>query len=282
MFLALDTETGGIGPDKSLLTLYMALFDDDLNPVMGIDADIGLRACGAVAKQECIRIAKGIDRPAVARGVRPSSVRRKGGLQDDAALAEPPYAVPLELSLKIKPDDGIYHATGEALGINKIDLAEHDRVAITYKQAGTAVYKFLEKCFKASKGQRLTPVGHGVAFDCRVIKEKLVAPGNWDKFVSYRTVDTCCVAQFMVLCGYLPKTLSCSTENLVEHFGVKKEGRIHDAKYDTLCCVEILRRMISLARVIPPTEYERDPRSMAVVRQCLPDIVGGPTMGKGL
>jgi len=238
MFLALDTETGGIGPDKSLLTLYAVALDDNLNPVAFSGDDF--------------KVAGGI----------------------------------LELDLKLKPDDGIYRVTGEALGINGINLSEHDKEAIPCKKAGTLLYEFLERCYRinialrdlrrdlqraspstgpaftgpASPGGlepgtkpdpddlRLVPVGHNVAFDCRVLTNCLVSPGSWSKFVSYRVLDTCSIARFMTLVGLIPKGTSCGMEGLAEYFGVKAEGELHEAKYDTMLCAGVLRKMIRLAR----------------------------------
>ena len=33
------------------------------------------------------------------------------------------------IDLKIKPDDGIYHLSAQGLGVNNINILEHDRVA---------------------------------------------------------------------------------------------------------------------------------------------------------
>lgn len=238
MFLALDTETGGIGLDKSLLTLYAVMLDDNLVPVKVADCGIP----GAV--------------PLATEGW-PTKT--------------------LEISIKLKPNDGIYKVTGESLGINRINLTEHDKEAITYKEGGTLLYAFLEECYaesrrlltgngsrnktelrkfsegdsQESKEVRLIPVGHNVAFDCAKIKECLVSSGTWEKFVSYRVLDTCSIARFLLLCGKLPK-MGCGTEELVAHFGIKLDGTIHDAKVDTMACTEILKRMIAL--INPPSQ----------------------------
>ena len=83
-FLAFDAETGGIGADKALLTLYFIVLNEK-------------------------------------------------------------FEVLDELDLRIKPNDDIYHVTAEALEINKINLVEHDKVALTDKAAGQVLYPFLEK-----------------------------------------------------------------------------------------------------------------------------------------
>src|ERR1700688_2902057 len=90
-FLTIDNETGGIGRDKSLLTVYVGLFDEQF---------------------------KFID----------------------------------ELYLYLKPPDGAYVCTAEALRINKINLIEHDKIAVPYKEGATLLYNFINKHSENSKG----------------------------------------------------------------------------------------------------------------------------------
>ncbi len=182
MYIVLDTETGGIGLDKSLLTAYFMVCDDQFQKV------------------------------------------------DD-------------LYLVVKPDDGIYRVNGEAMGINKINLVEHDKVAITYKKAGTALYQFLVKSF-ARKMDRMIPVGHGMSGDLDHIFDKLMARATWETFVSYRRLDTSIALQFLKSCGVFPETVSGSLESLVEHFGIKRDGELHDAKVDAELTRDVLVKLV--------------------------------------
>lgn len=182
MYIVLDTETGGIGIDKSLLTAYFMVCDDQFQKV------------------------------------------------DD-------------LYLFVKPDDGIYRVTGEAMGINKINLAEHDKVAITYKKAGTVLYQFLEKSFGYRK-ERMVPVGHGMNGDLDHIFDKLMSRTTWETFVSYRRLDTSVALQFLKSCGVFPETVSGSLESLVEHFYITRNGSLHDAKVDAELTKEVLVKLI--------------------------------------
>lgn len=182
-YLALDIETGGIGYDKSLLSLFMATLDEN-------------------------------------------------------------YQIKSELELKIKPDNGIYHVTAEAMSINRIDLVEHNKTAVTYKEAGTQVYNFLNAASRLTIKQ-LIPLGHGVAFDCAFLKNTIISEGSWNKFVSYRALDTCSIARFMMLTDKLPE-LSGSLESLVKHFGIKPMGHLHDAKTDVIASIEVFKRLFLL------------------------------------
>jgi DNA polymerase III epsilon subunit-like protein len=184
MYLILDTETGGIGIDKSLLTSYFMVCDNNFQKV------------------------------------------------DD-------------LYLFVKPDDGIYRVTGEAMGINKIDLVEHDKKAITYKKAGTALYQFLEKNFGYRK-ERMVPIGHGMSGDLDHIFDKLMSRATWETFVSYRRLDTSIVLQFLKSCGVFPDTVSGSLESLVEYFHIKRNGELHDAKVDAELTRDVLVKLVEV------------------------------------
>lgn len=179
--IALDVESGGIGPDKTLLTAYLVVLDENFNMMYDLD-------------------------------------------------------------LKICPPDGIYHVTAEALSINKIDIVEHDKSGLFFKEAGTALYNFLAQ---SAPKERLIPIGHGVMGDCKLLKSALISAGSWDKFVSYQGICTSSVYRFMVACGKMPE-LSGSLESLVEYFGIKIVGHPHNAKSDTWASVEVLKRLLEL------------------------------------
>lgn len=182
MYIVLDTETGGLGLDKSLLTAYFMVCDAKFQKVD-------------------------------------------------------------ELYLFVKPDDGIYRVTGEAMGINKINLVEHDKVALTYKKAGTVLYRFLERCFGYRK-ERMVPVGHGMNGDLDHIWDKLIGRTTWETFVSYRRLDTSVALQFLKSCDIFPETVSGSLESLVEHFGIKRNGELHDAKVDAELTRDVLVKLV--------------------------------------
>lgn len=180
-YLALDCETGGIGSDVSLLTVWFGLYDSNFKLVA-------------------------------------------------------------ELDLKVKPNDGVYKCTGEALGINQINLAEHDKVAIDYRAAGTQLFEFLKNT-SDNGATKLIPVGHNVKFDIVKVCENLISTGSWDKFVSYRVLDTGPIAQFLKLCGYLPQSVSGSLGSLAKHFSIEPQGALHEAKTDAVVTVEVLKAL---------------------------------------
>jgi DNA polymerase III alpha subunit (gram-positive type) len=152
-----------------------------------------------------------------------------------------------ELDLKIKPDKGQnYVLTGEAMGINKIDIAEHDKIAITLSQAKSDLYNFLQAHNPDGK-TKLIPVGHNVYFDEEFVCAHLISKGNWHKFCSYRRLDTGVALQFMKLTKMIPVDVSGSLQSIVEFFNIPKSGDYHDAKVDTVLTVKVLRAMIKAA-----------------------------------
>jgi len=186
-YIALDTETGGVTPETSLLTAYLAILDENLLVV------------------------------------------------DD-------------LNLRVKPEDGNYVVTAQALAINKIDLIEHDKVAMTYKAAKGVLYDFLYRnCM--DKHEKLIPVGHGTAFDVKRVVTHLISQGSWETFVSYRTLDTSIAAQFLRAAGRFPDSVSGSLGSLVGHFKLPSQGELHDARVDTLQTVSVLRELLNLIKV---------------------------------
>jgi DNA polymerase III alpha subunit (gram-positive type) len=148
-----------------------------------------------------------------------------------------------ELDLLVKPNNGHYVVTGEALGVNGINLVEHDKVAITEGKAATALYEFLKK---HSVGPKLIPLGHNVAFDCEFMKEKLTK--NWNEFVSYRCVDTASFVQCLKLSGHLPYELSGSLKEVAKHLGVVPNGAFHTAKTDTWVTIDVLKGLLKLIK----------------------------------
>lgn len=189
-FLVMDGEFGGIGLDKSLLSLSFIF----ASYIPGVNSTIQIRDT---------------------------------------------------LNLYIKPNDGIYRLTPTALEINKIDITKHDKMAVTEKMAGTALYECLKSWYGIAQ-DKLIPVGHNFYGDIAQICDKLMSKNTWDQFVSYRAIDTAGIAQFMRLNYRLPDTISCSLAGLVEHFKIEIDGNAHEAQYDTLATLKVFEKLIQL------------------------------------
>ena len=149
-----------------------------------------------------------------------------------------------EIDLKIKPNAGKpYIVTGEALGINKINLVEHDKVAISESEAGAKLREFLvihSMCGKI----KLVPIGHNVGFDEDFIHAHVLNKREYQQYVSYRKLDTAVVAQFLKAGARLPEVVTGSLSSLMDHYGIKFEGSAHEARADTHATVQVLKMML--------------------------------------
>lgn len=165
-----------------------------------------------------------------------------------------------DLYLRVKPDDGIYHVCGEAMNVNKIDLREHDKTAVTYKVAGGLLYNWLKGV--SNGGQvKLTPVGHGVYYDVDWILYFILNKKTWDNFVSYRKIDTQAIAQFMRACGLFPDDAGTSLGALGSYFGIPvKEDELHDAKTDTHLTLGVFKGFRSevMGEPWPEADFQND------------------------
>ena len=177
-----------------------------------------------------------------------------GGLGDDVSLLTVWFGVYSsefqlmdELSLKIKPKDGIYHVQAEGLEVNGINIIEHDKVAITKSEAGQKLYKFLKK----NKGEdMLIPVGHNISGDVRWINQHLMNAEAWTQFCSYRKLDSSTIARFLMMCGVLTGVEKAGLWNLVERFNLKEEidGNWHEERFDAIASIMSIKKMIELVK----------------------------------
>src|SRR5690349_6484203 len=159
-----------------------------------------------------------------------------------------------ELDLLVKPDDGNYITTAQALEVNKIDLIKHDKVAIPESKAGTMLYNFLKE--HAPDGTvKLTPLGHNVALDVEFIKKHLLNKA-FNQYVAYRMLDTSSIIQFFKLTGLVPRDLAGSLSEIARHFGISTITNVpHTAKGDTWMVIEILRKLRDLLNSIKQVEF---------------------------
>lgn len=146
-----------------------------------------------------------------------------------------------------KPNDGIYHVEAGGLEVNKINLVEHDKVAITYSEAGQKLFNFVNKNSDGGK-TRLIPIGKQIHFDVDKVTENLLGKKTWDRFVSYRMIDVTGIAMAMQIKGKLPPTLGLSLFSLAEYFNVYATvvGNLHEADYDTKVTVAVFKELMAL------------------------------------
>lgn len=152
-----------------------------------------------------------------------------------------------ELDLKLKPD-GPYSIDPAALEVNHIDLVKHDKEAELKSTAGKKLYDFIAK-HSDNGASKLIPVGHGIYFDLGKVWENLLNRATFEKFVSYRRIDTGVVAQFQKLQGLVPAEVSGSLESLGNYYGCNlAPGYLHTAKYDARLTLAVLAQQLRHGR----------------------------------
>jgi len=157
------------------------------------------------------------------------------------------------IDLKIKPNNGLYSLTAEALSVHNIDLVAHDKVAVPEEQAAKEFYDF--SCKHSLGVTKMIPAGHNLSLDIRFVKKHFLKTDNsegdcWGRFYSYRRLDTATIAHYMILTGKLPDTLDCSLQSLATYFGFDY-SKAHDAEFDAKLTLKILKKLIGLVDGAP-------------------------------
>jgi DNA polymerase III alpha subunit (gram-positive type) len=151
-------------------------------------------------------------------------------------------------SLHLRIRDDPYRINPEAMIVNKIDLLEHDKTAIHKSEAGNILRKYLRK-HSQDGAIKLVPIGHGVSFDVIWIHEHLLNRNEFEKYTSYRKLDTSMIAQFYKLIGLIPDNTSGSLESLCAFYNIVHPGA-HDARNDNLATVAVLKAMCGVMRAM--------------------------------
>ena len=192
-YISLDTETGGIGEDLSLLSVALIVIDG-------------------------------------------KNIR-------DGLVNEFDY-VDVFNSL-LRPDDGVFKVTAEALRINRIDISTLDReTSLTYKEAGSAIYNFLHKLSDHGR-EKLIPLGKNIYFDLGHIWDKLISRRTWEQFCSYRTIDLSALVETYRLQEKLPPTLDGSLKTVARYFDINID-KCHTALGDAQLNIDVFSQLVRL------------------------------------
>ena len=63
------------------------------------------------------------------------------------------------------------------------------------------------------------------------------------KYISYRTLDTGVVGQYLKCCGIIPQSVSGSLSSYVEHYGIQKRTA-HTARGDVEMTIDVMKAMV--------------------------------------
>ncbi len=146
-----------------------------------------------------------------------------------------------QIDLKIKPNDGIYKVTAEALKINRINIVEHNEMAIPLFLASEKFKNFICR-HSININEKIIPMGHNVSIDIEFVKNYLMNPEEWEKHFSHRIIDSHSIAMFLGMSGFLPKYNSYSLKVLAEHYNLDT-NLMHDAKKDAETTAKLIKLM---------------------------------------
>jgi DNA polymerase III alpha subunit (gram-positive type) len=143
------------------------------------------------------------------------------------------------LNISLKQKNG-YHIYPEAMEVNKINLIEHHSKSLDIIDARKLLLNFLRK---HKLQYSLIPIGHNIQFDIKFIKKSgLLTDSEYSSFISYNSIDTVCIAQFLKLSGILHEKQSISLVNLCSAAQIKRQENLeHSAEYDTKMTVKLLK-----------------------------------------
>ncbi|MEJ0060854.1 MAG: 3'-5' exonuclease [Terricaulis sp.] len=164
-----------------------------------------------------------------------------------------------EFEVKIK--EPVLSLTIEAMGINKIDLVEHAKTALTPTDAMKKFRAFLKKHFKSD--DKIPLVGHNVAFDIGFLKRLCrLTEQNYDAIFSHRSTDTAGILRFMALAGR-SNLNGAGLDEALAHFNVAMNGGLrHTALEDARATAVLLTKLVELAKpVAAPAPKLRAKRS---------------------
>lgn len=147
-----------------------------------------------------------------------------------------------ELNLFLKPNDSVYTIDPSSLRLLNKDILVHDKIACTYKEAGTIIYNFL-KTYKTNS--RFIPLGTGVAGDCKLIQNTLIT--SWGDFVSNVPSDTLYVARFLQSKNLLPWDQKISLQALTEYYNIPFTGQWHTAKSDARASLALYMKLLEIS-----------------------------------
>ena len=155
------------------------------------------------------------------------------------------YYVVDSLNLALKHE--IYKIQPGGMAVNKIDLIEHDKTAITPSAAGQQLREFLKKHY-VKDGGYLIPVGHGLEGDQQLIWDQLLGKKTWSQYVSFCGLDTGVITKWLAINGKI-KGESLNLFNLCKELQVDVSDLVeHTADGDAVATARLLHKTNSYLR----------------------------------
>lgn len=160
------------------------------------------------------------------------------------------------LDLKFRPDNGIFVIMPEAMGINKIDLADHENNGVSYYEGYQNFSKFVQEDPRRKDMQCnyhedyedvYTLVGWNIGYDIEFLKRHLFdnCVTQYEDSFSYTSFDVKSIAINLQNLGLLPEDLKLSLGNLANHFNIDA-SKAHNAREDCILTLKVLEKLNQL------------------------------------
>lgn len=138
--------------------------------------------------------------------------------------------------------DMTYKTTAQALLINNIDISQIDKIGLDKLDVVKKLKKIKEQYFD---NDRMTLVGHNVAFDVSFLKQLYKETGfSFLEDFSHRMIDTSSILQYLYFAKKLEENIS-SSDKAFEYFNIEVEKR-HTALDDCRATVRLFNELILL------------------------------------
>lgn len=148
-------------------------------------------------------------------------------------------------STELLINDGQLIVTDEALAINKINIEEHKKSAISPSQAIEKIFQFITKHFPQQK--EITIAGHNVHFDVSFLKNLFTQnKKDFNNFFSHRIIDTSSILHYLYLAGHI-KQRAISSDEAFALFKIEVEGR-HTALGDAVATAKLFNKLLYIQK----------------------------------
>lgn len=137
-------------------------------------------------------------------------------------------------------------AEKSALAINRIDLAEHVKTALTPSAAVDRIIDFIGKWPELlSENNKVVLFGHNILFDIQFLKRLFCFTGHdYASFFSHRNVDTSSILRYLHIKGAFKEDISALGAAL-DHFGINEDPR-HRALQDSVLTAKLFQKLLEM------------------------------------
>jgi len=149
------------------------------------------------------------------------------------------------LDLYIKYEN--YHIEPRAMQINKINLEEHEKIAIYPEEATEKITNFIKQNCDTIEPVEFIPMGQNVSYDLKMTRSNFLFSKQVEDVLSNDILDTLLLAKKLKIKGVIPPTQSLSLGKLCSFLGIEPEcEKLHTAEYDIRLTVQLYHKLMNL------------------------------------